>query len=57
MLESGKIFLLGILVYVSPQLFFVVGERWFPELANRNEWMERVRAVGRNSGTAAYCAE
>ncbi|MBF6647535.1 hypothetical protein [Methylobacter sp. BlB1] len=42
MLESGKVFLLGILVYVSPRLFFVVGERWFPELANRNEWEERV---------------
>jgi len=45
MLESGKVFLLGVLVYVSPRLFFVVGERWFPELANRNEWIERVRVM------------
>jgi hypothetical protein len=45
MLESGKVVLLGVLVYVSPRLFYVVGERWFPELANRNEWIERVRVM------------
>lgn len=45
MLESGKVFLLGVFVYVSPPLFFLVGERWFPELKNRNEWDERVRVM------------
>jgi hypothetical protein len=45
MLESGKVFLLGAMLYVSPGLFFVVGERWFPEFKNRNEWEERVRIM------------
>jgi cytochrome c biogenesis protein CcdA len=45
MLEFGKVFLLGVLAYVSPCLFFVVGKRWFPELEDRNEWEERIRVM------------
>jgi len=45
MFESFKVFLLGVLVYVSPQFFFFVGEQWFPELKSRADWQERVRAM------------
>ena len=45
MLESVRVFLLGLLVYTFPRLFFVVGERWFPELKNRSEWKERIKTM------------
>ncbi len=45
MLEAGKVFLLGVLVYFSPRLFFLLGGWWFPELQTRNEWEERVRVM------------
>lgn len=47
MLESVRVFLLGLLVYTFSQLFFVVGERWFPELKNRSEWEERIKTMRR----------
>jgi len=45
MLDSGRVLLLGVLVYLSPRSFFFLGERWFPELKARNEWEERVRIM------------
>ena len=45
MLQSGKICLLGVLMYMSPTLFFVIGERWFPELKNRDDWKEKIRVM------------
>lgn len=45
MLEAGKVFLLGVLVYLSPRHFFLLGGRWFSELKTRNEWEERVRVM------------
>lgn len=45
MLEAVKVFLLGVLVYLSPRFFFLLGGRWFSELKTRNEWEERVRVM------------
>ncbi len=46
--ESLKVFVLGFLVYLSADLFFALGGRWFSELQNRQEWADRVAVLQRS---------
>ncbi len=45
--ESVKVFILGVLVYISPSLFLSLGKRWFNELktASNPPWETRARTL------------
>ena len=45
---SIKIFILGIVVYFSKDLFFNIGAYWFDELNNRNNFEDRVDILRKN---------
>lgn len=45
--ETVKVLVLGVLVYFSPNFFFTVGSRWFPEIERRAEYEERALALRR----------
>lgn len=43
-----KILVLGALVYISKSLFFSVGQRWFDELKDYDDYSDRVDDLRRN---------
>lgn len=43
-----KILVLGVLVYISKNLFFVVGRKWFEELQDHEGFSDRVDSLRRN---------
>ena len=43
-----KILLLGIIVYVSKDLFFKIGKNWFEELKDKEGFSERVSSLRKN---------
>ncbi len=46
-MESVKVFILGVLVYISPSLFLSLGKRWFNGLktASNPPWETRARTL------------
>jgi len=64
-----KILILGIIVYFSKSLFFMLGSRWFDELKDRDGFEERATILRKNfwksfllslvvvGGTALYLAQ
>lgn len=47
-IESVKVFFLGMLIYISGNLFFKIGSKWFPELRNKNDFETRVAILRKN---------
>lgn len=47
MIRSARIVLLGILMYLSPRLFFLIGGRWDPELRADDQIADRVYVMRR----------
>ncbi|MCU7799423.1 MAG: hypothetical protein KZQ70_04565 [gamma proteobacterium symbiont of Lucinoma myriamae] len=44
-MNKFKIFVLGITVYLSKDLFFKIGENWFDELKDRDNFEDRVNVL------------
>lgn len=51
--ECVRLLILGYHLYISEELFFQTGPRWFPELEKRIDLAERVRAMQRHFWHAA----
>lgn len=47
-LEKIKVLILGIAVYLSKELFFKIGRRWFNELKDRNHFEDRADTIRKN---------
>lgn len=47
-LEKFKIFLLGIIIYISKDWFFEIGSKWFEELKKREPFEDRADTIRGN---------
>ncbi|WP_160154180.1 hypothetical protein [Microbulbifer sp. ALW1] len=47
-MERIKVFILGIVVYLSKPMFFALGSRWFEELQDRSSFEDRVDILRKN---------
>jgi len=46
--EMGRVFLLGVILYISPTRFITLGAGWFPELEGKDDILDRARFIRRN---------